>query len=455
MANPRLVWADASCVIHKQSLLGLPLLIDRANRPVLAASNWFRYLGIGGKTGDRTLVKYAKTIRNFWEFLELSKVDWKKVSDATLTIWRNRDHVENKIKKRTCNNKLSVVYRFYIWAQQQGMIEKTIGEIDEFGQGKPQILIERVEQKSRYAKRNASKFVISSHIMYSIPKEVPKNVPTASEMDRVYAKVSENHSVSQNIRNALILSWAELAGMRRSEIISLQTQQIPDWNTINHLKIEDAVFHMEIIGKGNKARFVPVSSELLESTRDYIEIERQEIVEKFDVSHRDIFVSHTTGAKLSADYITNLIGHTFRSADVAGSLHRVRARFISRIVAQSLDDAIENDGLAFDPKLVLLHVAEVAGHANIETLTYYLNLHLKRHIRQSKAGRINDLREKELGAARALSQLTTRLAGQEVLADLAAAIASGDVEAVKAAMPKLEMKLRDMGIESGWNAVSI
>ena len=444
--KPNLLSADDRCVIDGQRLPGLPVLFDGHNRPVSAPSNWLRHLAVSGKIAGSSLQQYAKTLRNFWEFLEANDVEWTDVTDRILRNWRNRDRFQRAVEKDTCNEKLSLIYRFYCWAQSERYVSDMIGPRDRKDGTHPQIII---KFQRRGTKRSPSilslgpEQAITSDLLFRVQRKPPKHVPTAEEMDRVYVRLSSQANEDLVVRNALLLNWAELEGLRRTEILSLKCCDIPNWEKIFQLQDEEAVYPLRIVGKGGKTRIVPLTHEMLAITRDYIDGERRAVFDrnmKPDPGY--IFISHRSGKKLCADYVTNLMSIAFKGSEVDATLHRARARFLSRIVEQALDEGIDKFGFNFSHDTVLLKASEVAGHSNPSTLRYYLNLHLKRRAKETDAGRVHSLREKEIVARRAFEHTNLRLRRLDMTKELVASLQGQDSDNIEQALAEFNRRLR-------------
>jgi integrase len=452
VGKPNLVWGRENFVIDDQPVGRLPLLTDRENRPVLVASNWLRHLATSGKVSQGSVEQYAKTIRNFWGFIEDNHLQWTNVSDRTLKLWRNRDRFTLRLDKRTCNNKLSVVYRFYLWAQSESYVSGIIGSVDWLNGTQPPITIQFRSQDGnssmRYGRRNGGQS-LTSDLLFRVSAKPTLHVPTAEEMDRVYVELSNVSDEDLAVRNTLLLNWAELEGLRRAEILSLRCSDIPGWEDIYRLQDEDAVYPLRIVGKGEKVRVLPITHKLLATTRDYIDGERTKVLNRLKREDSgDIFISHRSGRALSVDYVTNFISAAFKGAQVGATLHRTRARFLSRIVEESLGEAVEKFGLNFSHETVLLKASEAAGHSNLATLRYYLNIHLKRLAKHSDAGRVHVLQEKELLARRALDHSSLRLQGFDAARDLAKALRGHDPSQIKTALADLNEHVQSL-IEEG------
>ncbi|WP_046867853.1 site-specific integrase [Microvirga massiliensis] len=213
------------------------MLFDGMGRPIASASDWFRHLAVGGKTGEGTLEQYAKTVRNFVEYLEENSWLLEDVTDRILRKWRNRDHSRRGCKKKTCNAKLGVIYRFFLWAQSRGHFSYIIG-VPEWSPGlAPPIAISIVSNEKRPHDRSADQ--ITSDILFRVKGRPRLHVPTAEEMDQAYVRLSEVKNPAIAMRNTLLFTGAEITGGRRFELLGLRADQIPEWNVIYDLSEDD------------------------------------------------------------------------------------------------------------------------------------------------------------------------------------------------------------------------
>lgn len=105
----------------------------------------------------------------------------------------------------------------------------------------------------------------------------------------------------------------------------------------------------------------------------------------------EVFLSEKTGMPLALTAITNLMTGWFKKSGVAGHGHRLRATYLTslfeaEIAAEELRIAANsNTKIQIDYELILLKVAERAGHANIDSLRPYLTLARKRRSRGGSA----------------------------------------------------------------------
>ncbi|WP_046867854.1 hypothetical protein [Microvirga massiliensis] len=157
-----------------------------------------------------------------------------------------------------------------------------------------------------------------------------------------------------------------------------------------------------------------------------------------------IFISHTTGKPLSKEYFTNVASAAFRADGVKATFHRIRARFLSRIVEECLDDEIERSGYHYSTATVLNRAAELARHSNLASLKYYLRLARKRRARQTSAQRAHELQERELSARRSLAFGEQSLRGLAAAKKLIQAVRNGDPAGITTARAKLDAELDEL-----------
>jgi integrase/recombinase XerD len=124
-----------------------------------------------------------------------------------------------------------------------------------------------------------------------IATKIPETLST-NEIDQLiaYLKKSKNNS----LRNCAILEVLYSCGLRVSELINI--------------KISDIFFDeflIKILGKGNKERFVPMSKMVKNMIKDYIKIERFNIVSK--KGNEDILFLNNRGKKLSRVMIFTIL----------------------------------------------------------------------------------------------------------------------------------------------------
>lgn len=376
MNNCFLIYSDKSCMLDSALYPDVPVLFDTNCEVVNSATDWFRHLRTSNSSAN-TVKQYAFTILSFWKFLASlrgeARVHWTEVQDSTLKLWRNRSaQIKGGRERRTINKKLSVVLQFYVWAQQNGYVSGIIGELS-MTETPPMIVI-----SFRHSERGPS---ISSDLLQRDKGSELQPVPTSQEMDDAFANLANRKDPGIAERDVLILRWGSGAGLRRAEILSLTTDQLPSIGRILELERLGLPCNITITGKGDKKRTIPVEPELIVNTIDYIETWRREVEKKYalPIATRNIFISHTSSKALNLSYVSQILSASFADSERRITGHRGRARFATKLLAKYLDDEIELKGSLnlVSVELILFRVAEILGHSDINSLRYYLDQELK------------------------------------------------------------------------------
>lgn len=445
MRKATVLYTDERCKINGRPQPGLPLLLNSERRVVDSVSDWFRYQAVMFNSPPTTLRLYSDIMLSFWNYLIKEGVDWTEVDDNVLITWRNHQEIENGVKKRTINQRLSTIFQFYWWAQSHDYIQNVVadpGNADSLAPAQISVTAKIARTRSGV---NA-KFKLSSSLLYRTTREPNVHTPTAEEATTLHAALTTIAGPTLAERNTLMLSWAEEAGLRRKEFASLNIEQIPDWDEIYDLIQSESCKDLElVVTKGGHHRIVEIVPDLLLRTRNYIEEDRLAVVRRFRQKHGGIykapaavFLSEKTGMALQFGSITNLIGEAFKEAGVRGSGHRMRARYLTNLVEHYYDEAFAKHGNSISFDIVLLKAAEAAGHSNPASLRPYLNLVRKRHLTTQDGEKRRYLQQRLLSVERDLNLKSKQLEATTLLEDLAKAIRSGKKSNIKREWTKLE-----------------
>src|SRR6478609_2053225 len=191
-------------------------------------------------------------------------------------------------------------------------------------------------------------------------KRLPKSLSN-TEIDALLAPAQP--VTPQSLCDEAILELAYAAGLRRSELCGLRLEQL-------HL---EAGF-INVIGKGNKERVVPVGSKAVEALNRYLTSGRPKLVKPrspanvFLTSRGSAFASITMWAHIKARVKRAGVGRNITP-------HMLRHSFATHLLEHGAD---------------LRVIQEMLGHANISTTEVYthvtgqrlLDIHRKFHPRQ-------------------------------------------------------------------------
>jgi integrase/recombinase XerD len=175
-----------------------------------------------------------------------------------------------------------------------------------------------------------------------------KRLPKALSSDEISKLLEpENPETSENLCDQAILELAYASGLRLSELKNLRLEQL-------HL---DAGF-INVIGKGNKERVVPVGKKAVEALNRYIEAGRPKRVKP--KSPANVFLTKR-GTPFAAVTLWLRIKNRVRRAGVSRNItpHMLRHSFATHLLEHGAD---------------LRVIQELLGHANISTTEIYTHV---------------------------------------------------------------------------------
>jgi len=175
-------------------------------------------------------------------------------------------------------------------------------------------------------------------------KRLPKSL-TGAEIDRLLQ--AESPVTPQSLCDDAILELAYASGLRRSELCGLRLEQM-------HL---DAGF-LNVIGKGNKERVVPVGSQAITALNRYFKDGRPRLVKPR--SPANVFLTQR-GTAFAPITMWSHIKRRVRRAGVSRNItpHMLRHSFATHLLEHGAD---------------LRVIQELLGHATISTTELYTHV---------------------------------------------------------------------------------
>ncbi|MFB6355416.1 MAG: tyrosine recombinase [bacterium] len=153
------------------------------------------------------------------------------------------------------------------------------------------------------------------------------------------------------VRNRAILEILYGAGLRVSELVSLETG-----------RLDMSRSEVQVTGKGNKQRIVPIGREAIEWVEQYIQEARSEWDTRSQTSQ--LFVKKD-GSPLTRQQVWDIVKTTARKAALNDvSPHVLRHSFATHLLNNGAD---------------LRHVQELLGHSDVST-TADIYLHMSRKV---------------------------------------------------------------------------
>tara|TARA_B100000427_G_C15191437_1_gene456186 strand:+ start:50 stop:622 length:573 start_codon:yes stop_codon:yes gene_type:complete len=166
------------------------------------------------------------------------------------------------------------------------------------------------------------------------------------EIDKIIESI--DLSKENGERNRAIIECLYSCGLRVSELITLK---------ISNLLFDEKI--VQVIGKGNKQRIVPLSNTLIKYLTNYIQFIRS----KYEIDSRstDILFLNRRGNQISRVMIFNIVKDLGKIAGIQKNIspHTFRHSFATHLVEGGAD---------------LRVVQEMLGHTNITTTEVYTHL---------------------------------------------------------------------------------
>lgn len=455
---PVIYFSDDHCVVGKKKLSNVGVLLDGNSKPVTVVTDYLVYRRMSNKGRPDTIKLEGWILRLYWEFMSRERANFIDVTDEFLIRWSNcmqkgiRVNHNQKpdpskkgknnvlpIENTTINQRISVVVAFYVWC-------KEVRKIPSYVVGDPSIVDDAVYQIT--VKRNAKTGEFCWPYYLKDTRSPRKPTPTDNDVKRLRDQIEKNHGDDVSIRNNLIVSWKENVGLREVEVTSLRTDQIPSQKEITEL-MEKEVRHQIVLSerlgnktKGGYTRELYVDPLLLQDTRDYIDLIRDEIVERFKRKGNykeppQIFLSVINGKSIKAKTLANELGKAFKDASVPGSPHRLRSKFtfdtVERLYIGMLLE--KGDHRKIDANTIIFMAKEALGIKHASTmLRHYLDLVKLKILAMSKAQRFAYAEQRATIASKMLDEKQKKLSEtQEKLSfhkELSVAIQQGDKDLV-------------------------
>ena len=272
--------------------------------------SFFKYLQFEKNYSLLTIKAYRDDLVQFLSFLS-TQYQQDQISTA------NHIHVrawlvhmmQNDYSPRSINRKISVLKSYFKYLKKKGLISKN-----------PMSKI--VSPKMR---KRLPEFIREKHM---------------EDLDRIMSNSLE----FSDIRNELIISFLYELGLRRSELIGLQDSDI----NFDRLTIK-------VLGKGNKERIIPMSSDLSKKIENYLSVRIQE----FDEPCPSLFVTDK-GKKLYPKFVYNLCTNYLKSVSSNQYLgpHVLRHTFATHLANNGAD---------------LNAIKELMGHSSLAATQVYMH----------------------------------------------------------------------------------
>jgi integrase/recombinase XerD len=343
---------------------GFPILLTNCMAIIEPAFAFLLELATvpGRSHSPETLRTYTEHLRDWFDSLEQSDLDWRDAGEETIAAYRNRmlerpsAHTGRPYARSTINDRIRSVCRFYDWAHRRGWIpDLSFHAIDvRIGSGRKQSFLAHVDQRPT---------VTSAKVLTVAEYE---NLPRPLRVDQLkllFANLATPYR--------LMAEWTLATGLRRMELCALTVAQVPETAML------DAAAHPLLgvalaVTKGDRPRAAYPPIRLVDRTHWYIGEERAALIRRIRSALPDyrpptaLFLNRN-GLGVARARLTAAFAAAFRAAGLDGSLHWLRHIFAMAMLVRLQAQA------AAKPEINPLKVLQILlDHGSIQTTAIYL-----------------------------------------------------------------------------------
>ena len=275
-----------------------------------AAEMYFEYLRVEKGVSNETILNYAYDLKQFFSVLDKHSTEDLTMHDISEFV---RIQTQNRLAVSTILRRISSTKNFYLFLEKERIISFQVEELD----------------KPRNSKR----------------------LPVCISIEEVEALLEQpDLEKAEGQRDRAMLEVMYSSGLRISELLNLKIRDISfDRGMIN------------VIGKGNKERNVPIGDYALEYLFKYINDGRAKNMNR----NSPILFLNRYGEPLSRIYFFKQVKKYALQAGIKTEIspHTLRHCFATHMLENGAE---------------LRAVQEMLGHANIATTQIYTNISSKR-----------------------------------------------------------------------------
>jgi len=275
-----------------------------------AIDRYFEFLTVERGVSKDTLLSYGYDLKMFLDFLPKKTTDDLKQDDLQKFISME---LKNGLSIKTVVRRFSSLKNFYLFLERAKIIEGKVLDIE----------APKMEQR----------------LPISISVEEVEDLLNAPDVTK-----------PDGLRDRAMLETMYSSGLRVSELLNLKIKDINFKNQI-----------INVIGKGNKQRHVPIGEYALSFVKQYIDGPRE-----YSVGHASKYLFlNRYGEPLSRQYFFKQVKKYAEKAGIEEEIspHTLRHCFATHMLEGGAD---------------LRMVQELLGHSNIVTTQIYTNISTKR-----------------------------------------------------------------------------
>jgi integrase/recombinase XerD len=207
-----------------------------------------------------------------------------------------------------------------------------------------------------------------------LPKYLPE-VLTIEQMSQLLNSLAKVDTV-EGLRNSVVLEFLYATGARASEVVNLVVDDFnvgPVQNQVDNITISNEIEHqiehqigiVQLHGKGNKERIVPLGVQAIKAISAYLVRARPALSQRAKGSAQPNLFLNLRGSKLSRQSIWEIVKSAARTCGLPESVspHTFRHSFATHLLEGGAD---------------IRSVQELLGHESITTTQIYTHLSIGR-----------------------------------------------------------------------------
>lgn len=284
---------------------------------------YLRYLSVEKNSSKHTIVSYQNDLTSFLEFcasqesVEPEKVNIQTISRLIIRLWLG-ELTESGLAKSTIARKVAALRSFFKYCFKRGHIQKN-----------------------------------PAHLLV-VPKKdkiLPKTVHT-TDIERMMEMVDTDNPVGRQERAILELFYS--TGIRLSELVEL-----------NSLQIDLKQKQVNVTGKGNKQRIIPLGDKAVSALKAHLETQTELYDSRTDADARKAVFIAAGGQRLYQRAVQRMVEKYLKKTSevTQKSPHVLRHSFATHMLNNGADIRI---------------IKEFLGHANLAATQIYTHTSVER-----------------------------------------------------------------------------
>ncbi len=288
-------------------------------KDVVAIKRFKKFLQVEKGLSQNSIYSYTYDLKKFSEFLSQKSKDIMDATQDDIQQFLKYEKNNKNNSSRTLARSLAAIRQFYNFISDNVDIDIP----------------------------NPTEKIETPHVEKTLPDYL-----TVNELDKLFNSISEEDSYE--LRDKTIFELLYSSGLRISEAVDLT---IADVDITNNF--------INVIGKGNKQRMVPMGKEAVRLLNKYIHESRPAIISSRESEY--LFISKK-GSQLNRKSVWRLLKNYVTRTEIQKNItpHTLRHSFATHLIENGAD---------------LRSVQELLGHMDISTTQVYTHM-AKKHLQK-------------------------------------------------------------------------